>query len=70
MASYFAPRGHYANDNNYFATSGVTNGPLRALQNGVSGANGVYAYGSAPLFPTSSYRATNYWVDVLFQPAQ
>jgi PKD repeat protein len=70
VASYFAPRGHYANDNGYFSSSSLTNGPLRALQNGVSGANGVYAYGSGPLFPTSSYQATNYWVDVLFTPAQ
>jgi PKD repeat protein len=70
IASYFAPRGHYAGDNGYFSTKGVTNGPLRALQNGVSGPNGLYAYGSGPLFPTSSYQATNYWVDVLFAPAQ
>jgi hypothetical protein len=29
----------------------------------------VYAYGSASAFPTSSYNATNYWVDVLYSPA-
>ena len=31
-----------------------------------SGGNGLYAYGSASAFPTSSYNATNYYVDVIF----
>jgi hypothetical protein len=30
--------------------------------------NGVYSYGSSSGFPSSSYNATNYWVDVLFNP--
>jgi PKD repeat protein len=68
IASYFAPRGRYAGDNYYFSSKGASNGPLRALQSGVSGPNGVYAYGSGPMFPASSYRATNYWVDVIFTP--
>jgi PKD repeat protein len=69
VASYLAPRGRYAGDNSYFATRGVTNGPLTALQNGVSGSNGVYRYGSSVAFPNNSYQSTNYWVDVVFQPA-
>ena len=32
-----------------------------------SGGNGVYAYGSSCLFPTASFNATNYWVDVLYE---
>jgi hypothetical protein len=32
----------------------------------VSGGNGVYLYGSSPAFPTDTYNATNYWVDVVF----
>ena len=32
-------------------------------------ANGVYNYGSANSFPTSTYNANNYWVDVLFNPS-
>jgi PKD repeat protein len=69
IASYLAPGGRYANDDNYFATRSATNGPLRALQNGLSGPNGVFAYGSTPVFPNNSFRSTNYWVDVAFQPA-
>ena len=40
-------------------------GPLHALGNGVDGGNAVYAYGGAA-FPTQTYQASNYWVDVLF----
>jgi hypothetical protein len=68
VASYLAPRGHYAGDNSYFATAGIDNAPLHALKDGVSGANGVYAYGASSVFPTSSYQASNYWVDVVFTP--
>jgi hypothetical protein len=39
---------------------------LHGLASGVDGNNGVYRYGSAPGFPTSSYNNTNYWVDVVF----
>jgi PKD repeat protein len=67
VASYHTDVGRYAGDNSYFATSGVDNGPLHALQDGVSGGNGVYVYGSTPAFPASTWNATNYWVDVLFQ---
>ncbi len=69
VASYFAPVGHYAGDGAYFATKGVDNGPLHALQNGVSGGNGVYVYGSASAFPSSTYNSANYWVDVVFSTA-
>jgi hypothetical protein len=69
VASYFAPNSHYADDDHYFAPAGVDNGPLHALQDGVSGSNGVYRYGSTSGFPTTGYLATNYWVDVMFTPA-
>jgi len=68
VASYHAPAGHYATNNSYFASSGTTNGPLTALQNGVDGPNGVYLYGSGG-FPTNTFQSTNYWVDVVFQTA-
>jgi hypothetical protein len=67
VASYFAPVGHYAADNSYFASAGVDNAPLHLLQNGVSGGNGVYRYGSPGAFPTSTFQSSNYWVDVVFQ---
>ncbi|WP_410814240.1 DUF4082 domain-containing protein [Micromonospora sp. 067-2] len=41
----------------------VTSGPLFT-----SGSAGVYAYGNGG-FPTSTWKASNYWVDVVFAPA-
>ena len=52
---------------NFFATA-LTNGPLTAPASSTSGGNGVYAYGSTSLFPTNSFNATSYGVDVLFKP--
>ena len=65
VASYFAPNGNYAADGAFFANAGVDNTPIHLLQNGVSGGNGVYQYASASVFPSSSFNATNYWVDVV-----
>jgi hypothetical protein len=42
---------------------GVTTGPLTALASG-----GVYSYGSANGFPSNSFNASNYWVDVVYSP--
>ncbi|WP_298231779.1 N,N-dimethylformamidase beta subunit family domain-containing protein [uncultured Azohydromonas sp.] len=69
VASYYAPNGRYAGDNNFFSTKGVDNAPVHLLQNGVSGGNGVYAYGSSSSYPAQTYQASNYWVDVVFTPA-
>jgi hypothetical protein len=64
VASYFAPHGHYAADQDYFVTD-RTRGPLTAPREG----NGAYVYGASGGFPTDSYKATNYWVDVQFVAA-
>ena len=69
VAAYFAPAGHYSADSQSFQSSGVDNPPLHALANGVDGPNGVYAYAPTPVFPTTFYGPTNYWVDVVFLPA-
>ena len=69
VASYHTTGGHYSVDLNFFATAGVDNAPLHALQNGVSGSNGVYAYGSTSSFPSNAFQSSNYWVDVAFNPA-
>jgi hypothetical protein len=69
IASYFAPNGRYAFDKSYFATSGVINTPLKALQEGEDGSNGVYTYSSGGAFPNSTFSSSNYWVDVLFSVA-
>jgi hypothetical protein len=66
VASYHAPVGHYAEDDNYFVTSGADSAPLHALANGVDGPNGVYVYGASVAFPTNTYNSANYWVDVVF----
>jgi methionine-rich copper-binding protein CopC len=67
VASYFAPGGGYAYDAGTFANAGVNNPPLDAPQSSaVSPGNGLYGYSSSPAFPTSTYNATNYWVDVVF----
>ena len=66
VASYFTSSGHYADDQNYFASSGVDNGHLHALSNSAGGGNGVYNYTSSGAFPNNSYSASNYWVDVAF----
>jgi Domain of unknown function (DUF4082)/Fibronectin type III domain/Bacterial Ig domain len=68
VAAYLAPNGHYSDTAPGFATAGISSPPLAALANTVS-ANGVYTYSTTGIFPTSTYEATNYWVDVNFQPA-
>ena len=68
VVSYHANNGHYSADLNYFTTTGVDSPPLHAPANGVSGGNGVYGYGSTSVFPTQTWSAANYWVDVVFQP--
>ncbi|MBD2308313.1 DUF4082 domain-containing protein [Chroococcidiopsis sp. FACHB-1243] len=67
VASYHTNVGRYSSDENYFAVSGADNGPLHFLVNGASGGNGVYKYGSSG-FPNQTYKASNYWVDVVFTP--
>ena len=59
VASYHTASGNYAFDENYFALP-LDNSPLHAL--GVI--NGVYQYGAGG-FPSSTYNASNYWVDVV-----
>lgn len=60
VASYYAPHGNYAATTNAFATA-FRQGSLTVPANG-----GVYRYGTSG-FPTSSHRATNYFVDVTFR---
>lgn len=57
VASYHTD-GMYAANPGYFA-SPVTSGDLTAI-------GSVYAYGSSSVFPTNSYNANNYWVDVVY----
>ena len=68
VASYYTSVSHYSADQGFFATTGVSNGPLEALASAGNGGNGVYMYGSTSSFPSNSYNSTNYWVDVIFVP--
>ena len=65
VVSYLAPNGNYSASGAFFGTETV-NGPLHALADGAGGGNGVYGYGAGG-FPTSSWNATNYWVDLQFR---
>jgi hypothetical protein len=58
VASYLAPDGGYSISKGFFSRT-HTSGPLSAGRNA-----GVYNYGGG--FPTSSWKASNYWVDVVF----
>jgi hypothetical protein len=69
VVSYFAPSGGYAVNANFFTSTGVDNGALHALSDPVAGGNGVYFYGAGGGFPSSSFGASNYWVDVVLQTA-
>ena len=60
VASYHS-NGDYSTTSSYF-TSPVVSGDLTASASG----NGVYAYGSASIFPTNTFSAANYWVDVVY----
>jgi hypothetical protein len=69
VVSYHAPNGHYPLDRPYFDTA-YNNGILHAPANDqVAGGNGVFASGANPVFPTTSFQASNYWVDVVFTPS-
>jgi hypothetical protein len=64
VASYHAPFGHYSGERHYFTRS-LDNPPLHALAEAVGSPDGVFDYGPGA-FPNSSFEATNYWVDVVF----
>jgi hypothetical protein len=67
VASYHTHAGHYAYTKGYFATRLKSDGPLHPLR-GADTPNGVYLYGSGG-FPQASLNSANYWVDVIFVPA-
>ena len=64
VVSYLAPNGHYSATGGAFG-SAVDNSPLHAPASATSD-NGLYIYSGTSVFPTNTWNATNYWVDVLF----
>ncbi|GAB3814725.1 DUF4082 domain-containing protein [Micromonospora zhanjiangensis] len=60
LVSYHTTR--YRSSENYF-TQTIQAGPLSTAS-----VNGLFAYGPAGTFPNQTFRATNYWVDLVFTP--
>jgi hypothetical protein len=65
VASYFTTAGRYAVTENYFTHNGRTRGPLVIDPSGTRGPS-RYVYSATSRFPTATYRASNYFVDVVF----
>lgn len=66
VASYFAPKGHFARDTQFFSKDHKS-GQLIGLKSGTDGGNGVYKYSTKTTFPgTASTAKSNYWVDVVY----
>lgn len=63
VVSYLAPVGRYSYTAGYFS-SPTTSGPLTAAVTD----NGRYRYGAGGGFPSFSWNASNYFVDVVFAP--
>lgn len=70
VISCYAVYGHYSAETQAFNGAGVDRGPLHALADGVDGPNGVYRYSVGGLFPFDTYNSANYFVDVVFEPAE
>src|SRR5262245_11983881 len=66
VVSYHTQVGRYSFDSAYFAAD-RENGPLTAPASATVGGNGLFAYGATSTFPSNSFNATNYWVDVAFE---
>jgi VCBS repeat-containing protein len=67
VASYHTNVGHYAATNDYFTTASVDSPPLHAPTSLIAAGNGVFIGGESA-FPVTTFRDTNYWVDVVFSP--
>jgi hypothetical protein len=63
VASYHTTTGFYSVDTNYFSVDHAS-GILTAPASSTSGGNGVFSYGASS-FPTNTFNACNYWVDVI-----
>jgi Domain of unknown function (DUF4082)/Fibronectin type III domain len=67
IVSYSTGGGYLFYNSTFFDGAGVTNGPLQALANGVSGGDGVY--GRSGSFPTTSGDGDNFFADLVFSPS-
>ncbi|WP_460993445.1 DUF4082 domain-containing protein [Sinomonas soli] len=78
IVSYYAPKGHYAEDTGYFypnpspppaGSDSVDAPPLHFTRSVPNSRNGYYMYGSSSSFPTNVYDSEYYWVDAVFTPS-
>ncbi len=76
VIAYFAPSGHYSDDQYYFDNPPPTGGnalnspPLHAVPTTATTTNGLYTYSTSSTFPTNvNSGGDNYWVDPVFSPA-
>lgn len=65
IVSYFAPKGHYSVDSQYFAYRGVNAPPLEVGGGSNEAPAGLYWSGGG--YPQSSYERSNYYVDPVFE---
>ncbi|NMR21432.1 DUF4082 domain-containing protein [Cellulomonas fimi] len=64
VVSYTAPAGRYAGVIDYFSAAGANAPPI--ITTGGFGTQQSGVFGNAGTFPSRTYRATNYFVDVVF----
>ena len=64
VVSFSTGGGYFGITTSFFTSGGVTNGPLQALSNSVSGGDGVYNRAGA--FPNVNGNGMNFWADVAF----
>jgi len=67
IASFSTGGGYFGITSPFFTSGGVTNGPLEALPNSISGGDGVYNRAGA--FPDVDSNGMNFWADVAFAPS-
>jgi len=68
VVSFSTGGGYFGITTKFFSSGGVTNGPLQALSNSVSGGDGVY-YNRTGAFPNVDGNGMNFWADVAFTPS-
>jgi len=71
IASFSTGGGEFGITSGFFTSGGVTNGPLVAQPNSVSGGDGVYSasQNNAVHFPNANGNGMNFWADVAFIPS-
>jgi uncharacterized protein DUF4082/Big-like domain-containing protein len=67
VISYFAPNGHYSDDQYFLGRAAVNQWPLHALKSTAAEPNGVFNYGASG-FPSETWFSDSYGVDVIFTP--